>query len=442
MREMKDSGIEWIGEIPKEWKLRKIKFLPNNEENSFVDGDWIESPVITDEGIRYYTTGNIGDGLFKEQGNGYISLNTFKMLNCKYAYPGDLVISRLNAPYGRSCILPNNEEKYVLAVDNVILRTNEDKRFICYLTQCLGYQRAVEDISNGTTMKRVSRVKLGNISLPLPRIDLQNKIANYLDTKCSELDATAEDIQKEISLLKDYKKSVITEAVTKGLNPDAEMKDSGIEWIGEIPKGWKVPKIKYVAKFLNGDRGKNYPSGNDLTDSGIVFLTSNNIREVVLDCTSDITKYITEKRYNILGGAKIRKNDIIFCLRGSVGNCAINKTENEGTIASSLVDIRPIKVVASFLNYCLKSDINSIQTSINMNGSCAANLSAENVANYCFIEPSISEQQQIADYLDTKCSEIDTLITDKKRQLDILAEYKKSLIYEYVTGKKEVPVNE
>ena len=442
MREMKDSGIEWIGEIPKEWKLRKIKFLPNNEENSFVDGDWIESPVITDEGIRYYTTGNIGDGLFKEQGNGYISLNTFKMLNCKYAYPGDLVISRLNAPYGRSCILPNNEEKYVLAVDNVILRTNEDKKFICYLTQCLGYQRAVEDISNGTTMKRVSRVKLGNISLPLPRIDLQNKIANYLDTKCSEIDATAEDIQKEISLLEDYKKSVITEAVTKGLNPDAEMKDSGIEWIGEIPKGWKVPKIKYVAKFLNGDRGKNYPSGNDLTDSGIVFLTSNNIRGVVLDCTSDITKYITEKRYNILGGAKIRKNDIIFCLRGSVGNCAINKTENEGTIASSLVDIRSIKVVASFLNYCLKSDINSIQTSINMTGSCAANLSAENVANYCFIEPSISEQQQIADYLDSKCSEIDTLIVDKKRQLDILAEYKKSLIYEYVTGKKEVPVNE
>ena len=256
MREMKDSGIEWIGEIPKEWELRKIKFLPNNEENSFVDGDWIESPVITDEGIRYYTTGNIGDGFFKEQGNGYISLNTFKMLNCKYAYPSDLVISRLNAPYGRSCILPDNEEKYVLAVDNVILRTNEDKRFICYLTQCLGYQRAVEDISNGTTMKRVSRVKLGNISLPLPRIDLQNKIADYLDTQCSEIDATAEDIQKEISLLEDYKKSVITEAVTKGLNPDAEMKDSGIEWIGEIPKDWSLKKGRYLFIQRN-DRGND-----------------------------------------------------------------------------------------------------------------------------------------------------------------------------------------
>lgn len=212
-----------------------------------------------------------------------------------------------------------------------------------------------------------------------------------------------------------------------------EMKDSGIEWIGEIPKGWKVPKIKYVAKFLNGDRGKNYPSGNDLTDSGIVFLTSNNIRGVVLDCTSDITKYITEKRYNILGGAKIRKNDIIFCLRGSVGNCAINKTENEGTIASSLVDIRPIKVVAGFLNYCLKSDINSIQTSINMNGSCAANLSAENVANYCFIEPSISEQQQIANFLDTQCSEIDATAEDIQKEISLLEEYKKSVITEAVT---------
>lgn len=212
-----------------------------------------------------------------------------------------------------------------------------------------------------------------------------------------------------------------------------EMKDSGIEWIGEIPKGWKVPKIKYVAEFFNGDRGKNYPSGNDLTDSGIVFLTSNNIRGVVLDCTSDITKYITKRRYNILGGAKIRKNDIIFCLRGSVGNCAINKIENEGTIASSLVDIRPIKVVANFLNYCLKSDINSIQTSINMNGSCAANLSAENVANYFFIEPSINEQQQIADFLDTQCSEIDAIAEDIQKEIALLEDYKKSVITEAVT---------
>ena len=103
MRAMKDSGIAWIGEIPEEWKISKIKQLADqNEENSFVDGDWIESPYIMDSGIRYLTTGNIGDGVFKEQGNGFISLRTFEKLSCKYAFPGDLIFSRLNAPYGRS----------------------------------------------------------------------------------------------------------------------------------------------------------------------------------------------------------------------------------------------------------------------------------------------------------------------------------------------------
>lgn len=114
-RQMKDSGVEWIGEIPEDWECVKIKQLADrNIENSFVDGDWIESPYIEDEGIRYLTTGNIGDGVYKNQGNGYISLKTFDFLGCKYAYPGDLVFSRLNSPYGRSCILPHDFDKYVL----------------------------------------------------------------------------------------------------------------------------------------------------------------------------------------------------------------------------------------------------------------------------------------------------------------------------------------
>lgn len=121
--EMKESGIKWVGLMPVNWKTVRIKNLPNQEENSFVDGDWIESSYITDSGIRYYTTGNIGDGKFKEQGNGYISENTFNELKCKYAFPGDLVLSRLNEPYGRSCIIPETEPKCIVAVDNVILRT-------------------------------------------------------------------------------------------------------------------------------------------------------------------------------------------------------------------------------------------------------------------------------------------------------------------------------
>lgn len=431
MREMKDSGIEWIGEIPKEWELRKIKFLPNNEENSFVDGDWIESPVITDEGIRYYTTGNIGDGFFKEQGNGYISLNTFKMLNCKYAYPSDLVISRLNAPYGRSCILPDNEEKYVLAVDNVILRTNEDKRFICYLTQCLGYQRAVEDISNGTTMKRVSRVKLGNISLPLPRIDLQNKIADYLDTQCSEIDATAEDIQKEISLLEDYKKSVITEAVTKGLNPDAEMKDSGIEWIGEIPKHWKVIRFKYIAivksNLVAPIRYMNYPQIAP---------------DVIEKNTGKIISHRSVEEANVDSW-----NHLFY--KGQILYSKIRPVLNKVVIAPydglCSADMYPIsaKENVRFLQYIMLSAFFVKQVDlVTRDRIKMPKINQDELGNILLVWTSKEEQQQIADFLDSKCSEIDSLIADKKRQLDILADYKKSLIYEYVTGKKEVPVKD
>lgn len=431
MREMKDSGIEWIGEIPKEWELRKIKFLPNNEENSFVDGDWIESPVITDEGIRYYTTGNIGDGFFKEQGNGYISLNTFKMLNCKYAYPSDLVISRLNAPYGRSCILPDNEEKYVLAVDNVILRTNEDKRFICYLTQCLGYQRAVEDISNGTTMKRVSRVKLGNISLPLPRIDLQNKIADYLDTQCSEIDATAEDIQKEISLLEDYKKSVITEAVTKGLNPDAEMKDSGIEWIGEIPKHWKVIRFKYIAivksNLVAPIRYMNYPQiAPDVIEKNTGKIISHRSVE---EANVDSWNYLFYKGQILYSKIRPVLNKVVIAPYD--GLCS--------------ADMYPIsaKENVRFLQYIMLSAFFVKQVDlVTRDRIKMPKINQDELGNILLVWTSKEEQQQIADFLDSKCSEIDSLIADKKRQLDILADYKKSLIYEYVTGKKEVPVKD
>lgn len=211
---MKDSGIEWIGMIPESWDVVRIKHLRNREENSFEDGDWIEAPSISETGIRYLTTGNIGDGNYKEQGNGFVTQETFDALKCKYAYPGDLVFSRLNAPYGRSCILPNHYPEYVLAVDNVILRTDCCKKFLCYLTQCTGYQRVVEEKANGTTMKRISRTNLGDIALPIPTLEEQEAIAMYLDTECVATDSVISANEETIQKLKEYRQSIIYEAVT------------------------------------------------------------------------------------------------------------------------------------------------------------------------------------------------------------------------------------
>ena len=212
-----------------------------------------------------------------------------------------------------------------------------------------------------------------------------------------------------------------------------EMKDSGIEWVGIIPKSWNISRLKYIAKFFNGDRGKNYPSGEDLVDDGIAFLTSNNIHGIVLDCSQKKSKFITEERYNRLGGAKIQLNDIAFCLRGSVGNCAINKTLTKGTVASSLMIIRPIKASPDFINYVLQTDVCDVQTIKAMNGSCAANLSAENVSNYYFVEPPIAEQKKITIFLDSKCSEIDAISADIQKEIKTLEQYKRSVITEAVT---------
>ena len=212
---MKDSGVEWIGKIPESWSISKIKMLADEtQENAFIDGDWIESPYIEDTGIRYLTTGNIGDGVFKRQGNGFISDETFTKLQCKYAYPQDLIFSRLNEEYGRSCILPNDYDKYVIAVDNVILRTNEDKKYICYVTQCSNYHKAVFFYARGTAMKRISRTNLGNVAIPLPSIAEQQQIADYLDKKCADIDSLIYIKQQKIEELKEYKKSLIYEYVT------------------------------------------------------------------------------------------------------------------------------------------------------------------------------------------------------------------------------------
>ena len=213
--EMKDSGIPWIGKIPVEWKTSRIKYLPElRQENNFVDGDWIESLDLVDSGIRYLTTGNIGDGNFKRQGDGYVTEETFYRLHCKFAYPGDLVIARLNAPFGRACLLPDDFEKYVLAVDIVILRPRESRKFLCYVTQCSGYQIAVEDKARGTTMRRISRINLGNIYVPIPPASEQRRIADFLDAKCAEIDSTVAEKRKQLETLDAYKKSLIFEYVT------------------------------------------------------------------------------------------------------------------------------------------------------------------------------------------------------------------------------------
>ena len=216
-----------------------------------------------------------------------------------------------------------------------------------------------------------------------------------------------------------------------------EMKDSGVECIGRIPINWRTGKIHAFAEFFNGDRTSRYPKPEELLSEGIPFLNSTNINGDSLDLTE--CKYISLEKYNTLSGAKIDINDILYCLRGSIGKCAINLTEKAGTVASSLMTIRCRESLnPHFLLYVLLSSVISPQVYLSMNGTCAANLSAESVGNFVIPIPPADAMEKIVISLKASCSKLEKLIEIKQEKIIKLNEYKKSLIYEYVTGKKEV----
>lgn len=424
---MKNSGVQWIGDIPNNWDVSRIKYIANNEPNSFSDGDWIESPYIIDNGIRYLTSGNVGEGKFKRQGNGYISEQTFVVLGCKYAYPGDLIFSRLNAPFGRSCILPDDENRYVIAVDNVILRTNEDKRYVCYFTQTAQYQQYIELLCNGMAMQRIARKKMGDISIPLPPLPEQKVIADFLDAKCGEIDGLLADLDAEVKTLTEYKKSLIAEKVTRGLNPNAPMKSSGIPWADTIPAHWEIDKGKFRFELR---RTKGNPRNLELmspTQKYGVIPQSQLEGVVLVKENTDLNAFRT-----------ICIGDFCISLRSFQGG--FEYSNYEGVVSPAYQVFYPIKPIADgYFKFVFKSDgfISYINT-FSMSLRDGKNIAFEDFGNSSIPIPPLDEQIAIANYLDSKCAAIEQSITDKTQQIETLKSYKSSLIYEYVTGKKQV----
>ena len=427
-RKMKDSGIEWIGVIPEGWRTINPKALFTQRKDKAQKG---ERQLTSSQqyGILYQ------DDYMELTGSKVVTVEKdFDIL--KHVEAGDFVISMRSFQGGLEYSTKSGaiSSAYVMLVPNLELVY---PRFYRWLLKSSVYidalQRTTNMVRDGQAMRYSNFAQVRLFTLPL---DEQKSRADFLDLECSSIDKILFKTRSSIEEYKKLKQAVITQAVTKGVRGEREMKNSGVEWIGEIPKEWGRTKIKMIASFFNGDRTSRYPQPSDFVDSGVAFLTSRNIDSDEVDLSE--TKYITDDKYKSLSGAKIQIDDIIFCLRGSVGKCAINRTLSCGTVASSLATIRPKDIYPEYLLYFLLSNIASTQTTIFMNGTCAANLSAESVGNYYITLPISAEQKEIADYLDAKCAEIDKLIAKKEQLVKELESYKKSLIYEVVTGKREV----
>ncbi len=433
MPKMKDSGIDWIGEIPKDWILQKGKYLFQQRNQR---GNRISLQLLS-------PTQNFGvipqEMYEKLTGMTPVKLNENADLNLmKTIHIGDFCISLRSFEGGfeyseyEGVVSPAYQVFYPVVdiADGYYKYLFKENGFIGKMNS---YTMTLRDGKN------IAFSDFGDTYIPYPPVNEQQVIADFLDDRCADIVTLTSDIESQIDMLEQYKRSVITEAVTKGLNQNAEMKSSGVEWIGKIPKDWELSRIKYVANMFGriGFRGYTQKDLVDETEGAITLSPSNfsNMKMNYGKCS-----YISWGKYFESPEIMINDGDILFVKTGSTygKSVRVDNLPKEATINPQLLVFKNIKIDEQFFFYSLQSQNIRYQIELGVVGGTIPTISQEKIGNFILINPPLSEQKQIADYLDSKCSDIDTVIADKQAQLGTLAEYKKSLIYEYVTGKREV----
>lgn len=419
--ELKDSGISWMGNIPARWGVDKIGSV-YTERRTIVSDEEYEPLSVTKIGIVPQL-----DNAAKSDAHD----------NRKLVVIGDFVINSRSDRRGSSGI--SDLDGSVSLINTVLKpRSNMNNSYYNFVFKtdmfCDEFYKWGHGIVADLWTTRWSDMK--NIYVPRPSLSEQKAIADYLDKECARIDDIVEKQRNIIEKLKKYKKSVITETVTKGLNPTAAMKDSGIEWIGEMPEHYKLSKLKYYVNYIT-DGTHSTP---EYVAEGIPFLSIKDISSGKLDFSD--TKYISlEQHQELSRHAPIEKGDILFTRIGTLGVSVIVDVDIAFDIFVSVGLLKPKdNINIKYLNYVMNSEYyyQYIQLVKAGGGTSAAKFNLFDVSNSPIIYPPLQEQQIIADYLDQKCAEIDSVIEKREKMVDLLVEYKKSLIYECVTGKKEV----
>lgn len=438
--EYKDSGVEWLDKVPTQWQSVPIKYTALCPSSLFLDGDWIESKDISGDEIRYITTGNVGEGFYREQGVGFISEEKFVELDCTEVLPGDILISRLNAPIGRSCIVPELESRIVTSVDNVIYRPDSifDRKFLVHLFSSADYFAHTANLARGATMQRISRGLLGNIRIVVPSHIEQQKIANFLDHETAKIDTLIAKQQELIKLLKEKRQAVISHAVTKGLNPNAPMRDSGVEWLGEVPAHWVVTRAKFVFDFVtSGSRGW----AEFYSDEGNLFFRITNLTRDTIEPKLESIQYVSPPGGSEGERSRIKLHDLLISITADLGSvCVANEDVVNGYVSQHVALCRPNELVASpsWLGYFVLSDMAKEQFLGSSYGGTKIQLSLEDIRELWIALPKAEEQIEIAHFIEKRLNHFEKLILEAERQIGLLQERRTALISAAVTGKIDV----
>lgn len=432
--EYKDSGVAWIGEVPKHWEVKKMNYHCSTITDFVASGSFadlkrnVQYLGEPDYAMLIRTVDLSSND--KKQPPVYISKSSYEFLSNSNLVGGEIILPNIGA-VGNVYIVPKLYKHMSLAPNAIMVRSYGNDKFLYYYFKSKPGVDSLTLIGISTVQDKFNKTELRSLRVLVPPVTEQTAIATYLDTHCAKIDNLISIQQKRIALLQELKQSVITHAVTKGLNPNIEMKQSGVEWIGDVPKHWEVTKLKFKYHFQTGatpNTGKKENFEGELKWANISDLNGS----VVYDTTKHINKKAASKcSMNISP-----KGSLMYSFKLSVGTvafCGEDMYTNEA-IASFI----PQKNDLKYLFYCAPI---FIIHNANRNIYNAPLLNQELIKNALICLPSLTEQAAIASYLDRKCATIDTSISNAQHQIELLQEYKQSLITEVVTGKRKVTDN-
>ena len=420
MREMKDSGVAWIGAIPQDWGIVKFKYLHRGlNTGEAIDKEYWENDdaptVFYTAGLTPIKTSYSSFPIWKETGE------------------NDLLLARNGTPY---VYLPVSNAYYTDHIIRAAMSGRINRKFVYYCLQQSIASVTVDSVSIPTW----SATLWNNQILPCPSTSEQERITTFLDAECAKIDTVLEKTRASIEEYKKLKQAVITQAVTKGIRGDRPIKDSGIEWIGEIPESWEVSSVRYIGQLQNGisKGGEFFGKGFPFVSYGDVYKNYELPHSIsgLIDTTED-----ERATYSVEYG------DIFFTRTSEtieeVGfSCVCKRSIPNATFAGFIIRLRPFcadeKILTDYAKYYFRGEHIRAYLVKEMNLVTRASLGQTLLKGMSVIVPPKSAQKEIAEYLDDKCADIDALVAKKQQYLTEIENYKKSLIYEYVTGKKEV----
>lgn len=431
MIKMKDSGIPWIGQIPEDWEVCKIKFLcseifsggtPSTNNDKYWNGDipWLQSGKIQNDYIFEYDKTITKEGLENS--------------STKMVMKDSILLAMTGATCSNVGYLTFNSCANQSVMAYIPLK-NTNPKFLFYIL--IACKNEILLHKNGGAQSGINGEVCQNLYAPKLPLKIQQKIVEILDKKCGQIDELVRIEENEIEKLKEYKTSLITKVVTKGLDPNAKMKDSGIPWIGQIPEDWKVKRLKYIADtFLKG----NGITKDDIVEGGNTPCVRYGDIYTKYEFKFNECKTRTNKE-KIFNLQYFTHGDILFTTTGElveeIGKSVVYMGNKECLAGGDVVIMKHYQEPA-FLGYALGSGYVREQKSFGKLKLKVVHISIQDISNIYIALPSKKEQFIIGKYLDKRCEEIDNLIKIKQEKIEKLKEYKKSLIYQYVTGKKEI----